>query len=451
MRISSLLRAKLSALLLTAILFATASAQTITSLHIFQNYGTITYPAGPAVQGRDGNLYSFTDFTSPGSVFREQTNGRVSSVYVFTSNDGGDPPVSPLLLGGDGNWYGTTGNNSSSGGILYRITRGGTFTILHTFGSADGDAPIGSPIEANGELYGTTVGGSDVGPSVYTYNMSGTFSVLYQFNSSQLAYSGGAVVQVSDGNLYGVGTGSDNCGAAFKMTPSGTLLNVYNFDCNLSIGDVNSPLAVGSDGNFYGTGTGTLPFPVGTVFKMDQSGVATLLHTFGGLDDGATPRGGLALGTDGNLYGTTDDGGVNVYYGTIYQISSTGSYQQLHSFGSSGWNPSGLVQHTDGKFYGFVSFGNNNSGVFYDLDMGLGPFITFVLPKGRVGQTAQILSQGLTGTTSVTFNGVPATSFDVVSETFMTAVVPSGATTGPVAVTTPGGALTSNVSFRIIQ
>jgi hypothetical protein len=83
--------------------------------------------------------------------------------------------------------------------------------------------------------------------------------------------------------------------------------------------------------------------------------------------------------------------------------------------------------------------------------MGLGPFITFVQPTGRVGRSAQILGQGLTGTTSVTFNGVAATSFKVASDTFMTAVVPSGATTGKVVVTTPGGALTSNVSFRILQ
>jgi uncharacterized Zn-binding protein involved in type VI secretion len=85
----------------------------------------------------------------------------------------------------------------------------------------------------------------------------------------------------------------------------------------------------------------------------------------------------------------------------------------------------------------------------YSLDMSLGPFIGFVRPTGKVGQTAQILGQGLTGTTSVTFNGVPAASFSVVSDTYMTAVVPSGATTGPMVVTTPTAKLTSNVNFRI--
>ena len=83
--------------------------------------------------------------------------------------------------------------------------------------------------------------------------------------------------------------------------------------------------------------------------------------------------------------------------------------------------------------------------------MGLSPFITFVLSSGKVGQPVQILGQGLTGTTGVTFNGIPATSFTVLRDTFMTAVVPDGATTGPVVVTTPTGALTSNKSFVVRQ
>ena len=82
--------------------------------------------------------------------------------------------------------------------------------------------------------------------------------------------------------------------------------------------------------------------------------------------------------------------------------------------------------------------------------MGLGPFVAFALPTGKVGKTAQILGQGLTGTSSVTFNGIPATSFTVVSDTYMTAVVPAGATTGPVVVTTPTGTLTSNKNFIVV-
>jgi hypothetical protein len=83
--------------------------------------------------------------------------------------------------------------------------------------------------------------------------------------------------------------------------------------------------------------------------------------------------------------------------------------------------------------------GTHNDGFLFSVDMSLGPFVAFVYPGGRVGSTAEILGQGLTGSTSVTFNGLAATSFTVVSDTYMTAVVPAGAMTGAVVVTTPGG------------
>ncbi len=109
------------------------------------------------------------------------------------------------------------------------------------------------------------------------------------------------------------------------------------------------------------------------------------------------------------------------------------------------------MQDTNGIFYGTTYAGGRYGyGTAYSLNMGLGPFVAFVQATGRAGSSAQILCQNLTGTTSVTFNGVPATSFTVKSATYMTAVVPSGATTGPVVVTAPGGTLTSNVSFRVI-
>jgi hypothetical protein len=83
------------------------------------------------------------------------------------------------------------------------------------------------------------------------------------------------------------------------------------------------------------------------------------------------------------------------------------------------------------------------------LDTGLGPFVTFIHPAGEVGQTGGILGQGFTGTSNVSLNGIQA-SFTVVSDTFIRASVPSGATTGYVTVTTPTGVLTSNVPFHVI-
>ena len=104
-----------------------------------------------------------------------------------------------------------------------------------------------------------------------------------------------------------------------------------------------------------------------------------------------------------------------------------------------------MLQATDGSIYGTYSV----PGAVFSLDLSLSPFVAFVLPTGKVGGAAQILGQGFTGTTSVTFNGVKATSFQVVSDTYLTATVPAGATTGLVAVTTPTGTLTGNVNFRV--
>jgi uncharacterized repeat protein (TIGR03803 family) len=225
-----------------------------------------------------------------------------------------------------------------------------------------------------------------------------------------------------------------------------------SFPCFVGASSPNGPLMQASDGNFYGASVGGGSLGLGTVYKMSLGGTISILYSFmGGPADGAQPFGGLVQATDGKLYGPTQTGGTSGN-GTLFQITTTGTYKSLYSFASSvGAQPSvAVMQHTNGLFYGTAAGGADNDGVVYSLDMGLGPFVTFVGGSGHVGQTAEILGQGLTGTTGVTFNGVAATRFSVVKDTYMTAVVPPGATTGPVVVTTPGGTLTSNKNFRII-
>ena len=118
------------------------------------------------------------------------------------------------------------------------------------------------------------------------------------------------------------------------------------------------------------------------------------------------------------------------------------------------------MQHTNGKLYGVTNLGGTSNncdilstpgcGTLFSLDVGLGPFVKFVVPNGKVGSVIQILGTGLTSATAVTFNGVPASSFKVISDAFMTATFPAGATTGRVRVTTPIGTLTSNVKFKVL-
>jgi hypothetical protein len=78
----------------------------------------------------------------------------------------------------------------------------------------------------------------------------------------------------------------------------------------------------------------------------------------------------------------------------------------------------------------------------------LKPFVRFLPEAGNPGDTIQLLGQGFTGTSAVYFNGIAA-SFKVVSDTFLTAIVPKGATTGLVSVTTPGGKLVSDKNFLV--
>ena len=106
------------------------------------------------------------------------------------------------------------------------------------------------------------------------------------------------------------------------------------------------------------------------------------------------------------------------------------------------------MQATNGTLYGTTYNGGAGYGTIYSLSMGLGPFIEAVPPRDAVGHNLIILGSDLTGATSVTFNGTPAT-FTVVSATEIKTTVPAGAITGPLVVTTPGGTLSSNVIFRV--
>jgi len=252
-----------------------------------------------------------------------------------------------------------------------------------------------------------------------------------------------------------VGGGAFNCGSIVGLTPSGVLKANYSFSCKAGGSYPDGGVIVASDGNLYGTTSEGGTHKKGTIFKFDTtSKTVSFIYNFGSVaDDGSIPESPLVQGTDGNLYGTTGFGGVH-QSGTLFQFTLAGDYKQLYSFKEQflGGVTSGLMQHTNGLFYGTTQGGGGfNSGTIYTLDMGLGPFITFVNSSGKIGAKVQILGQGLTGTTSVTFNGIGAKTFTVVTDTYMTAVVPDGATTGSVTVATPGGSLTSNRNFTVLK
>jgi uncharacterized repeat protein (TIGR03803 family) len=469
-----------------AVLLFGAATATVAPAQIFTNLANFDGTDGDAsyvspVQGTDGNFYGTTYYGGAGdvgSVFEVTSAGALTTVYSFcTSCPSGYYSWAPLLLANDGNFYGTAYSSGNNQGTVFKITPSGAITTLHSFVWLDGAKPMSGLIQGiDGDFYGTTnFGGSYSLGTVFKISPQGVETVLYSFCASGVPCSDGqspqgALVQDAAGNIYGTtafgGLAIANAGTVFKITPAGKFTTLYRFCSENGCFDGAYPyggLVQASDGNFYGTTYIGGSTNDGTIFKITAAGKLTNLHSFD-LTDGALPAGSLTQGTDGSLYGTTSNGGTGNCSssfgpgcGTVFKLTPHGTLIPLHSFDmSDGAGPLGAVlQATDGVFYGTTSGGGEfpcsryGCGTVFSVDTGLGPFVAFVRNYGKVGQTGGILGQGFTGTTSVSLNGTPA-SFTVVSDTFIKATVPLGATTGFVKVVTPSGTLTSNVPFRVL-
>ncbi len=288
-------------------------------------------------------------------------------------------------------------------------------------------------------------------------------TTLHDFNLNDGSSPVAGLIQGVDGQFYGTtaygGTGNcspfNGCGTIFSITNSGVLTTLHDFDGSDGE-EPYGPMVQAMDKSLYGTAlAGGVRQGVGngTIFKIAPSGKLTTIQ----LVDGRSPAGQLVQATDGSLYGTTYYGGdftcnAGIGCGAIFELRPEGQISILHSFQiTDGMGPyAGVLQGTDGNFYGTTYLGGpDNDGTVYSLDIGLGPFVTFIHAAGKVGPTSGILGQSFTGTTAVSLNGAPMT-FKVVSDTYLTATVPPGATTGHVSVTTPSGVLTSNVPFYVI-
>jgi uncharacterized repeat protein (TIGR03803 family) len=227
---------------------------------------------------------------------------------------------------------------------------------------------------------------------------------------------------------------------------------LYSFDFGHG-SQPNGPLVQGTDGNFYGTTSGGGSLDGGVAFKLTPAKVLTVLYNFNanpGSVDGKLVDAGLFQATDGNFYGVADAGGTNGF-GIVYKITSAGVYSVLYNLvQATGSVPeTTLRQHTNGKLYGQANSGGANSvGALFSFAVSLKSFVSELPTSGKVAKSVGILGGGFTGTTSVTFNGTNAT-YSVMSDTYISATVPSGAGTGFVNVVTPGGTLKSNLKFRV--
>jgi len=457
-------------------------AQTFTTLANFNGSNGQNPYLATLVQGTDGNFFGTTEnggHYGYGEIFAVSPAGALARIYSFcaikfTCPDG-ETPWGSVMQAANGKFYGTTPfGGAQGGGTVFELTPAGTLTTLYSF--PNGSSPQATLVQGfNGYLYGSAnFSGVDVYGTIFAVNpATGTLTTIYTFCSKPHCSDGmasGGLALGANGNFYGTtGTGGTNGGGTvFELTPSGRLTTLYRLNGSTDGMGPTSALILATDGNFYGTASYGGPNTLGTAFKVTPTGEFTNLHSFCSLTncaDGAQPSVALVQGTDGNLYGTTPLGGTGgiadcpAHCGTAFQLTTSGTLTTLYNFCSAtnctdGSGPfNGLVQGTDGNFYGATIGGGTGSptaaGVIYSLSMGLGPFVRTNPGFGRTGQVVSILGNNLTDTTSVSFNGVSAT-FTVVSGTYIKATVPASATSGTIEVTTGSGVLSSNVAFSVL-
>lgn len=442
------------------------------------------------IQGTDGNFYGVTSQggTGSGTVFKVTPGGTVTTLYTFCSKKNctdGANPVGTLLQGTDGNFYGATINLEAIGihgcvanlpcGTIFKITPAGVLTTMHTFKGTDGFHPNGGLVQdIRGLFYGTTefgglnnsLCGTNGCGTAFKMSPTGVLTTLYSFCSQSNCADGtqpaAGLIQATDGSLFGMTFAGGNtsgacasvgCGTIFELKQSGALTTLHSFDETDGL-NPEAALVQANDGNFYGTTTTGGSSGGGTFFRIAPNGHFASLAS---LPSGNSNNNIVSMveGTDGNFYGEIPSAGTDLL-GLLFSSTSGGTLTSLYNFtgGADSLFPTGILQATSGTFYGATAGGkscescNEDPSTIFTLGVGLGPFVALQHNAAMVGQTIGILSQGLTGTSAVSFNGTAAV-FTVVSDTYLTATVPTGATTGFITVTTSGGALTSNQKFWV--
>lgn len=373
----------LSALLLTT---SRSQAQTETVLYSFGSTVTDGYSlfAG-LVMDKDGNLYGTTLYGGAGgagTVFKVTPSGKETILHGFTYLTGdGVEPSAGLILDQEGNLYGTTFQGGANNlGAVFELTSDGTETVLYSFGSQSGDGtyPAASlTMDKRGNLYGTTQHGGGTTNcyqgcgTVFKLTRSGQETVLHSFGvkpGDGIQPLAGLVLD-DRGNLYGTTFlgGAVGIGTVFKLTPEGAERVLHSFSTDQD-GDLpTGNLMRDTVGNLYGTTTsgGTDGNTAGTVFKVTPDGTETVFYSFSysQSSEGAMPSGGVITDRNGNLFGTTQLGGAE-NQGAVYRLSPAGRETLLYSFGShsgDGFQPEGgLVVDKTGTLFGTTLQGGDN-------------------------------------------------------------------------------------------
>ena len=434
-----------AATVLATLLFITPNAPGQTYQRLYDGRNVDSNPSGNLIQGIDGNFYGTTSAggaSGNGSVFKMTPAGVATTLVSFGGNDSGGSPSTGLTQGSDGNFYGTTSvGGANSTGTVFKVTPAGELTTLGSFDQNSGGGASSLVQGSDGNFYGANGANFDgANGIVFKVTPSGIITTLADLNDDPQGGASDGLALGYDGNFYGTtgGAGDSGNGTVFKITPSGALTTLVSFDGSDNGGGPNPGLILGSDGNFYGTTSDSGTGGYGTVYKVTTTGSLTTLFSFAYDVNGGRPMAGLVQGNDGNFYGTTSGGGAGGY-GTVFKVTTTGSLTTLFSFANdvNGGTPmAGLVQGSDGNFYGSTSNGGTvGYGTIFKMTPAgvLTTVFSFVSPNG----------DGPVGN-----NGVPLGLISGSDGNFYGITGGGGANgDGTVFEVTPTGELTTLVSF----
>lgn len=349
-----------------------ASAATVTVMH---DFGSVpddgNRPIGTLAIDRFGNLFGVTQLGGGGGSGNGIVYSMTRSGYYFIARrlgpDDGINPFGGLTLDKAGNVWGTAlrGGANNSGTVFQMSST--AFTVKYAFTGTEGNQP-GTPllIDPNGNVWGTTGGGgsSNFG-TIFKLSFPPSLSPTYSYLSASPtgAYPSSGLTRDRQGNLLGVLPvgGTSGVGVLYKFDRRGVFSVVRNLTGADQVYYPQGNLLIDRSGNIYGTTSQGGSFGGGTVYRIPAGGGApAILHGFGDttVKDGQYPIGGVTLDKAGNLWGVTSEGGANSM-GTIFKISSTGTYELVHSFsGDDGEKPYGpLALDRKGVLWGTTQLG----------------------------------------------------------------------------------------------
>jgi uncharacterized repeat protein (TIGR03803 family) len=381
------------------------------------------------------------------TMFQLTSTGALSTIYTFP---GKAYPQTYPLQATDGRIYGVENGSPTFTPALSALTLGGT---LQTYPPLQGDPPLLTVALPDGSMYGAFAAYSL--PNIFErFTIGGVGTILHTF-ATQEGIPHDPPIHASDGNFYGISQINGVSSAmVYRLTPKGDLTVMATYPDGTSTSRLNEyteTLLQASNGKLYGTAALGGSQQSGAIFELSLDGTFKTLLQFPNQAEGWPTD--LIQASDGNLYGTAGQyyvGGLNY----LYQVTPAGAFQVLHYFDSADLGtcpPCWLTQGSDGKIYGTMLYGSG-MGIAFTWDNGLPkpqPAVGGAYPSsGAIGASVVIYGENLLGPTAVSFNGVPAT-FQSVSKQFISATVPTGATSGNITVTTMNGTAASRRPFTV--